>query len=254
VTFALDPRSGARTARGEMHHGRVAVALRALREHGGHAGATARACRWLAREVRAALAGRRVEAWPDRPDLVAGTLALVSMAGLDHRRELRAWVAAHPELAQSPWHAAQAVAALGPDAPSALWDACARDLDRHPWSPWTAIAARARGDGRALARCIPPIVASIRRAAPHAGGSSTRPVPETALTAVTVEALASVPRAAAALRRARGFLRAWQVPEDVHASLVPEAAGAFPASPVVETLRVDITGHAMLALDERPPR
>ena len=38
---------------------------------------------------------------------------------------------------------AQVVAALGPDAPEAVWRACVRDLDTHAWSPWTALAARA---------------------------------------------------------------------------------------------------------------
>jgi AMMECR1 domain-containing protein len=249
VAFAVDPRTGARTARGEMHHGRVAVAVRALGTHGSHPRVVARARERLAREVRAALGGRAVEAWPQRPDVVAGTLALVSMGGIDVRRELRAWIDGHPEVAASPWHAGQAVAALGPDAPAALWEACVRDLDVHPWAPWTAIAARARGDDAVLARCAPALAAAIRERGPHAGGCSARPVPETALTAVTVEALAALPAARAAVRRARSFLRAWQIPEDPPAPLLPAiAAGAFPASPVVELLRVDITAHAMLAL------
>jgi hypothetical protein len=124
-----------------------------------------------------------------------------------------------------------------------------RDLDVRAWAPWTAIAARARGDAAVLARCAPALVASIRDRAPHAGGCSARPVPETALTAVTVEALAPLAAARASVRRARAFLRAWQIPDEPAAPLLPEiAAGAFPASPVVELLRVDITAHAMLAL------
>jgi AMMECR1 domain-containing protein len=249
VVFAVNPRSGARTARGEMHHGRVAVAVRALAAHGGHERVVARARERLSREVRVALRGREVQAWPQRPDVVAGTLALVAMSGVDVGRELRAWIEAHPDVAASPWHAAQAVAALGPDAPSALWDACVRDLDVHPWAPWTAIAAHACGDATVLARCAPVLAASIREAPPHTGGCSARPVPETALTAVTVEALAPLPAARPAVRRARAFLRAWQIPDDPPAALLPDiAAGAFPASPVVEMLRVDVTGHAMLAL------
>jgi len=248
VVFAIDPRTGARTARGEMHHGRVSVALRALAEHGGHARTLERARERVAGEVRAAMRGERVASWPERPEVVAGTLALVSMGGVDVRRELVAWLDAHPQVASSAWHAAQSVAALGRDAPRSLWDACVRDLDAHPWAPWTAIAARARGDEALLARCAAALERSIRDAPPHAGGCSARPVPETALTAVTVEALAPLPAARAAVRRARAFLRAWQIPDDPPASLVPDAAGAFPASPVLETLRVDITGHAMLAL------
>lgn len=248
VAFALHPRTGARTARGEMHHGRVAVAIRALAEHGGHARVAARAGARLARDVASSMRGGRVEGWPERPDMVAGTLALVSMAGVDVRRDLRSWVEARPELAGSPWHAAQAVAALGKEAPAALWAACVGDLDARPWAPWTAIAARARGDDGVLARCASALEASIRAAPPHRGGCSARAVPEIALTAVTVEALASLPAARAAVRRGRAFLRAWQVPGEPPASLVSEAAGAFFASPILEALRVDITGHAMLAL------
>lgn len=248
VAFSLHPRTGARGARGEMHHGRVAVAIRALAEHGGHARAVARARVRLLRDVTAAMRGDRVDGWPERADVVAGSLALVSMAGVDVGRDLRAWVEARPELASSPWHAAQAVAAIGKEAPSTLWQACVKDLDVRPWAPWTAIAARARGDEAVLARCASALEASIRAAPPHRGGCSARPVPEVALTAVTVEALAPLAAARAGVRRARAFLRAWQVPSEPPAPLVCEAAGAFLASPILESLRVDITGHAMLAL------
>jgi len=232
-----------------MHHGRVAVALRALDEHGGHARTVSRARGHLERELRAALRGIRVEAWPERPDVVAGTLALAVMGGVEVRRELRAWVHAHPNVAKNPWHAGQVVAALGAEAPAELWDACVHDLDARPWAPWSAIAARARDDAQTLARSVPALVDSIRRKPPHAGGCAVRAVPETALTAVTVEALAPIRSARAAIRRARAFLRAWQIPEELPASLVAEeAAGAFVASPVVEALRVDITAHALLAL------
>jgi hypothetical protein len=249
VTFAVNPRTGERTPHGEMHHGRVAVAVDALDRHGGHGKAVARARTRLASDAAAAMRGAAVDAWPSKRDVVAGTLALLCLGGVDVRRELLAWLEAHPEIAASAWHAAQAVAALGSLAPGPLWDACVRDLETRPWAPWTAIAARARGDAAVLARCAPALVASIRDAPPHEGGCSARPVPETALTAVTVEALAPLPAARPAVRRARAFLRAWQIPDDPPAPLLPDAAaGAFPASPVVESLRVDVTGHALLAL------
>jgi AMMECR1 domain-containing protein len=248
VAFAIHPRTGVRMRRGEMHHGRVAVAIRALDEHGGHARAVVRARARLLRDVEAAMRGGGVEGWPERPDVVAGTLALVSLARVDVRRDLRAWVEARPELASSPWHAAQAIAVLGKEAPPALWEACVKDLEVHPWAPWTGIAAHARGEHGVLARCALALEASIREAPPHRGGCSARPVPEVALTAVTVEALAPLPGARAGVRRARAFLRAWQVPSQPPAPLVREAAGAFLASPILEALRVDITGHAMLAL------
>jgi AMMECR1 domain-containing protein len=249
VTFALDPRSGVASKPGEMHHGRVAVAIRALDERGGHGRVVSRAREKLLAEVTRALRGERVEAWPDRPDVVAGTLALVGSAGLDVHRELAHWVAAHPELQQNPWHAAQVVATLGESAPASLWSACVRDLDARPWAPWTALAATARGDASVLARCVPPIVDSIRSRPPHAGGCDVRPVPETALTALAVEALAAVPAARPARRRACAFLRSLQVGHEAPAPFQSAVAtGAFLASPVFELLRADITGHALLAL------
>jgi hypothetical protein len=237
-----------------MHHGRAAVAIRALEEHGGHAVAVARAKERLARDVRAALSGKKVEAWPARPDVVAGTLALVAACGVDVRRDLRGWTEAHPEIASSPWHAPQVVASLAGEAPAPLWDACVRDLDVRPWAPWTAIAAHARGDTRILARCAGVIEESIRRSPPHTGGcdrtsAPSRNVPETALTALAVEALAPLAAARSARRRACDFLRRQQITGDAPASLLPDVGlGAFRGSPVLDLLRADITGHALLAL------
>ncbi len=249
VTFAIDPRTGAPSNAGEMRHGRIAVAIRALAEHGGHASLVARARARMAREVRRALRGEAVSGWPERPDVVAGTLALVAEAGIDVRGELSAHLAAHAEVAKSPWHAAQAVAALGEAAPRPLWSACVADLDVRPWAPWTALAAAARNDTAALARCAPAIVDSIRKRPPHAGGCDVRLIPETALTALAVEALAPLESARAARRRACAFLRSLQITLDAPAALQVEvAAGAFLASPVSELLRADITGHALLAL------
>jgi AMMECR1 domain-containing protein len=250
VAFARDAKSGSVRESGMMHHGRVAIALRALGEHGGHAQARQRALQRLERDVRNALAGRPVPGWPEGPDVVAGTLALVALAGIDVRRELRQHAAAREEVAKQPWYAAQVVAALGREAPPELWKACVRDLDARPWAPWTAIAARALGDSRVLARTTATLVASIRAAPPHAGGCAVRPVPEIALTAVVVEALAAAPRARRAVERARRFLRAWQyMPPAIRAPLRPDIVhGGFPASPVADLLRIDVTGHALLAL------
>jgi AMMECR1 domain-containing protein len=254
ITFSIDPRTGAASSAGEMHHGRVAVAVRALEEHGGHAAAVARAKTRLARDVRAALRGKRVAAWPERPDVVAGTLALVAACGVDVQRDLQAWAEAHPEIASNPWHAGQVVAALARSAPPPLWEACVRDLDVRAWAPWTAIAAHARGDASVLARCASTIEQSIRPAPPHAGGcerttAPSRTVPETALTALAVEALSPLGAARVARRRACDFLRRQQITGDPPASLLPDVSvGAFRGSPVLELLRADITGHALLAL------
>ena len=170
---------------------------------------------------------------------------------MDVVAELTDIARAQPHLATSPWHAAQVVAALGARAPARLWKACVADLDARPWAPWTAIAARARGDAETFARCEGALVGSVRRAAPHAGGVSVTTVPEVALTALTVEALAGATSADArhAVARAREFLLAWQFTRKrIPAALDHEAAlGAFPASPVASVLRCDIVGHAVLA-------
>jgi hypothetical protein len=244
VVFAVDPRGRRRAAQGAMHHGRVAVALRALEAHGGHGRATKRARARLEKDLDALSGGE--------PAQTAGTLALAALAGIPVRAALLERARGWREVAKIPWHAAQVVAALGKDAPEPLWRACARDLDTRPWAPWTAIAAHNRGDGAVLARVAPALVASLRASSPHRGGAGVTAVPEIALTALTVEALALVdaPDARAAARRGRAFLARWQIRRgEVPARLDPTmAAGAFPASPVADLLRVDITAHALLAL------
>jgi hypothetical protein len=160
---------------------------------------------------------------------------------------------AHPEVANHPWHAAQVVVALGPGAPGALLRACASDLARRPWAPWTAIAAARCGDARTLARAGAALADAIADSGPHAGGACVTPVPEIALTAITAEALALLDSSSSrsALARARAFLRRWQLlPGRISAALDPAmSVGAFPASPVADLLRGDITAHALLALD-----
>jgi AMMECR1 domain-containing protein len=253
VAFAIDPRSGRRAASGPMHHGRAAVVLAALAAHGGHDRALARGRAWLGGTIARALAGRPVAGWPDDPAVVAGTLALAVLAGAAGEGVLATFAAAKTAaIARSPWHAAQVATALGPGAPVALYRACARDLASRPWAPWTATAARARGDAALLARAERALAASLRRAPPHAGGVDATPVPEIALTAAAAEALgpSRSPAARAAAARARAFLERWQLlGEAIPAALDPGLAeGAFPISPVCDTLRCDVTAHALLAL------
>jgi AMMECR1 domain-containing protein len=252
MTFAVDARAGDDARVGAMFHGRVAVALRALERHGGHPRAASRARRRLERDVAGALAGRRVEGWPEHPAAIAGTLALVALSGVDVRAPLLAMARARPQIADVPWHAAQVVAALGTAAPSSLWAACLRDLEAKPWAPWTAIAARARDEPATLERTLPTLVASVREDEPNRGGADVTKIPELALTAIALEAIAPArtKEARAALARGRAFLRRWQVRADgVPARFEPRlAAGAFPASPVAELFRVDVTGHALMAL------
>ncbi len=254
VTFAIDPRTGARFGVGDvMHHGRVAVAIAALERRGDHSAKVRRARGRLERDVRAGLAGKVVAGWPADPAMVAGTLALACLAGARVDVELADFARAHrAALIKAPWHAAQVVSALGERADPRLLRACARDLDRAPWAPWTVLAARRCGDAELLARGERTLVESIRVDAPHEGGAGVTKVPELALTAITVEALApsSSPAARRAVARGRAFLRRWQLlGERLGAAYEPGAArGAFPISPGFDAVRCDVTAHAVLAL------
>jgi AMMECR1 domain-containing protein len=254
VAFAIDPRTRARIDAGVMAHGRAAVAVQALAAYGQHPALVARARPRLATDIAAALRGAPVENWPAEPAAVAGTLALAVLAGVDVRRELCAFASGERvlEVARSPWHAAQVVAALGRDAPAALWAACVEDLERHAWAPWTAIAASVREDRALVARAARALADALRTHPPHRGGASVTPVPEVALTAVSVEALARhrAPWAQSAAARGREFLTSMQLTGGrLYAALDPLLArGGFPASPAVDLLRVDVTGHALLAL------
>jgi AMMECR1 domain-containing protein len=250
VTFAIDPRAQRRLAVGEMHHGRSAVAVQALSAHARHRTVAERAKRRLERDLRAALGGADVNGWPKDDDLVAGTLALAILAGLPLERELQAFVRGRPAL-RSAWHAAQVAAALGVEAPDALWETCVADLDRNPFAPWTLIAADVRGDRPVRARAARGVARCLRPKAPHRGGASVTSVPQTAVTALAVEALARHPSswARAAVERGRQFLRGMQLIGDHFAALDPALShGSFRASPAIDLLRCDVAAHALLAL------
>lgn len=251
VTFAVDPRTGKRTPTGEMHHGRAAVVLQALEGAAAYTRLVSRGKNRLFADARAALEGATIEGWPTEPARVAGTLALATRASVDLRRELLAFVAAH-DVRSAPWHAAQIVAALGRDAPDSLWSACVADLDARPWAPWTLLAADARGELEVRARVAKLLCDGLREEAPHRGAGTLTPVPEIALTALAVEALARHPAsfARAAAKRARDFIaRAQLVDDRIYGALDADVAwGAFPASLCVDSLRGDVTGHAVLAL------
>ena len=251
VAFAVDARTREVFPVGEFHHGRAAIVIQALAATKRHARRVARAKRWLRREIERALAGHAVDGWPRETPRVAGTVALAALAGVEVTRELRELSAA-PGVTSSAWHAAQVVAALGPSSPEGLWKACVADLAAQPWAPWTAIAARRIDDAAVLARCHRALAGSIKKRGPYEGGTDVTPLPELALTAVVVEALAGAKSKAstAAAGRARDFLLQWQLaPGAVPASLDADlAAGAFPLSPVLDGLRADVTAHAVLAL------
>jgi hypothetical protein len=232
MAFAMDAHTGTRIDEGVMRYGRIAVAVQALDRIG-----NARRTRaWLSRELALL---------EDRSDMALGTLALASRAGVEVPLEvLRS--AAPPS---DPWHAGQVAWALGTSSSDVLWSACVRSLEARPFQPYLAMAARERRDGEVLARCVRAIVDRIRSSSPFEGGADVTPIPETALTAVSVEALARLPdrEAKQAVRRARAFVSAQQV-LDVPPSMHESVLGAFRASPIAPVLRCDITAHAVLAL------
>jgi hypothetical protein len=254
ISFAIDARGRRLLSTGKMHHGRAASVVRALRQHGGHRRVADRASNWLAEQIRKGAAGGHVEGWPEDTAMRAGSLALAQMAGVDVRQELQDAARAE-DLGRSPWHAAQVVAALGREAPEPLWRACVDHLASQPWAPWTLVAARARGDGGVIAAAAPDLAASIRLDGPYRGGCRAAEVPETAVTALVVEALDGLPDADAreAVARGRAFLAGLQllgdsIPPALDAEL---ACGGFAASPVVvDLLRCDVAGHAFSALGD----
>jgi hypothetical protein len=121
-----------------------------------------------------------------------------------------------------------------------------RGLDADPWAPWTAIAARVRGDAAIFDRCESALMAVVGE-----DGAVTGPYgPEIARTAATVEALEpfQTPAARDAAGRACDFLARCQLAE-VGDLLQPFGIdGAFPVIPDNDGLRTDVTAHALLAL------
>lgn len=253
MSFGVSPRTGQQSRRSPMFHGRAAILIRALLSQVAGRGAAARARRWLESELERALAGHTVDQFPEEPALVAGTLALAALSGIELSDALQAY-ALRSETLAVPWHAAQVVAALGKRAPSELWEACKRNLEAEPWAPWTALAAKARGDGETLARAAAALIDAVPEHGPHAGGVGPNTVPELARTAATVEALRVVDSvdARAACCRARAFLLKHQIHgERCALSSDPLLVhGAFPQTPVHDYLQIDVTGHALLALSE----
>ena len=253
IAFGLDPRTGESMAAGKMFHGRSASVLEALYLIGTEERSVARARRWLGREIERGLRGAAIDGWPDTPAMVAGTLALALRAGIDVRSRLTELAASTSEIASSPWHAGQVVAALGRGAPKGLWSACVADLARNPVAPWTLLGAIALGDNAVRLQCETALLEAIRPRGPHAGGVMGAAVPELALTAMAVTALrasSTSRRVLDATERASAFLRRWQfIPGAIPGAFDPDlSAGAFPLSPVHSWLRADVTAHALMAL------
>ena len=258
VAFAIDARTRTLQPAGPLWHARSAIAIAALAAHGGHTRAVARAQRWLGGEVERALLGGRVDAWPDDRASAAGTMALACLAGVRAEARLHALIADWRAFARSPawpWHAGQVACALGRETPRELWAWCVDDLARHPFAPYTALAARAIGDEPAYRRAAAAVAAFVRRRAPHRGGASATELPETALTAVAAHALSGSRAHRRAHADALAFVRARQllpgsIPAPLDAAL---AVGGIAATPVDDILRADIAGHALLALGDAAP-
>lgn len=257
VTFGMNLRTGEQHQLSPMFHGRAAILVRALFSQRNGRGAAVRARRWLEAELRRALAGLPVAQFPEEPALIAGTLALAALAGIELTDALHTY-AKRPETLAVPWHAAQVVAALGKHAPSELWQACQRQLEVEPWAPWTALAAKARADGETLARAAAALIDAVPEHGPHVGGVGPGSVPELARTAATVEALQELdsPEARAACARARTFLLKHQIHGErcVRAANPLLVHGAFPQTPVHDYLQIDVAAHALLALSGAPAR
>ena len=237
IAFGLDPRTGESMAAGKMFHGRSASVLEALDLIGTEGRSVARARRWLGREIERGLRGAAIDGWPDTPATVAGTLALALRAGIDVRSRLTELAASASELASSPWHAGQVVAALGRGAPRGLWSACVGDLARNPVAPWTLLGAIALRDNGVRLRCETALLEAIRTRGPHAGAVMGAAVPELALTAMVVTALrasSTSRRVLDATERASAFLRRWQfIPGAIPGAFDPDlsARRSLPLSP-----------------------
>jgi AMMECR1 domain-containing protein len=251
IDHGVDARSGRTHRTGPFHLGRAAVVVRALAAHGGHARATQRARAWLTEALHAALAGDG-DGLPRAPAERAGSLALAVLSDLPFRDDLAALARASAALlAAAPWHAAQVASALGRESPAAVVRAALAPIDAGVWAPWSALAADALGDRDRARRARDRIAASIATGAPHAGGAQTAEVPEAALTALSVEALALSAAHRSDALRALAFVRglAFHDEADVPAPLDPALAlGAVPLAPHADFLRSDVTGHAVLAL------
>src|ERR1041385_1449296 len=254
VAFGLDPRSTHDEPSGPMLHGRAAVVAEALATHRAGRSAAKRVRAWLEREIRRALSGERVAAWPDDAATVAGTLALAKLAGADVGSSLQE-LAGNDGVCDMPWHAAQVACALGREAPESLWRACVRSLDSDPRAPWIAMAAARREDWDVFERVAVVLASNVRESGPHRGGVGAGPVPEVALTALTVEALA--PARTDPVRRARHLAKEFVERSQVLGDVLPEAVdpdrvhGGFPMTPVHGFMRVDVTAHAVMAMSGR---
>jgi hypothetical protein len=247
LRLTLDAANGEVSERGDFYHGRAAIVLMALERVGRQPEAAERLRRFLIAELAQLEAGSPPEAWPTEPTSVAGSLALLRLAGIE-RALPEARADDFGDQPEAVWHAAQVVAALGREAPAALWQSCERALRVMPWACWTAVAARKLDDHAVLARAVRNLQAALAPLGHH-GECQGASLP-LALVAAAIEALAGETSAEALsrIRAAESYLLRWQI--DAKTPFVdPDLAlGAFPLLPNHSTLRADVTAHAVLAL------
>jgi AMMECR1 domain-containing protein len=252
VCFGYDARTGRRLDTGGMLHGRAASVIAALAAWGGRRSQLARARRWLAEELDAALSGDEIEGWPTDAPRQLATVALATLAGLPLRSQLIELSRSTRAVTDHPWHAAQVAVALGPDTPARVIARVTLDFEHPPPNPWLLAAARALGDGRTERRVEQTLVQHVRKAGPFRGGFGLDRMPEIPVTALAAELLASSPRAGArrAAKRARELLLSRQLHAGhLYAAFDDAIAhGAFPVSPTHHLLRADATAHGLLAL------
>ena len=257
VTFARDARTGAATDVGVMHHARSAAVLHALGRHGGHRAATLRGRRRLLLEIQHALAGKEVDGWPASAKSRARSPTRCARVS-SSIRDARIRRCARETSRASRGTPGKLVAALGRDAPATLWEvACLEDLDREPWAPWTILGFHAREESADEALGDEGLVERVRRERQTEGAVVVRDVAETAVTALTVEALKAYEEAEGALpaiHRARAFLSRQQLSRATTPAAFAageETLGAFVATPTSSALRGDVTAHALLAMLSR---
>lgn len=251
IDHGVDARSGRTHRTGPFHLGRSAVVVRALASDRRRARLTEHARAALTEAFHAALAGDG-EGLPRTPAERAGSVALAVLAELPFARELEALARESASaIARVPWHAAQVATALGRRTPEAVAKAALAPIEEDAWAPWSALAADALSDARLARQARDRIAIAMSVAPPHVGGAAVGAVPEVALTALAVEALAGSAAHRCSVRRGIRFLRglALHDEDDVPAPLDPSLAiGAFPLGPHADFLRSDVTAHAVLAL------
>lgn len=244
VRFGSDAKTGAAEFSGFLRHARSASVVQALALDSRFDDVTERARAWLGSELERAQSGNAIGDWPSEVAHRAATFSLCCLAGVDARAPLRG-LALEPALLGAPWHAAQAVAALGSEAPPELWQACIAALEVEPFAPWTAIAAHRRGDSATFERAIRALITQVPL------GDDFGFVGEPAPAGLTIEALslATDSDARAAQQASLELLRRCQLWSDNDpAENSAWIHGAFPLIRNEAFLRCDATAHAAIAL------